>query len=300
MTRYLWVTARKAEGFPVTAACEIAGISTSTFYEWAHAREHGPTEAQWEEISLCDEIVNIYEDNDGTYGVPRIHAELVDLGWVVNHKKVERLMRELGLQGVHKPATVRTTVPAGGEHPHVPDRIGRDFSVGAPCTRWVGDITYISTGEGWLYLASVLDLGSRKYVGYSMADHMRTGLVSDALDMAINAHGGAVQGTVMHSDRGSQYLSGDFQEKVKDAGMLQSVGRTGVCWDNAAAESLWSSLKREVVHRYRFATRAEARRAIFAWINWYNQHRRHSALGYLSPNRYEQQYTQTHSGLKAA
>lgn len=300
MTRYEWVAARKAEGFPVTAACKMAGISTSTFYEWTQARVQGPTEAQWEEITLCDEIVNIYKDNDSTYGVPRIHAELVDLGWVVNRKRIERLMRELGLQGVHKPAKVRTTVPAGAEHPHVPDLIGRDFRAGAPCTRWVGDITYIPTGEGWLYLASVIDLGSRRFVGYSMAEHMRTELVADALDMAIAAHGGHVQGTVMHTDRGSQYLSHDFQDQVRDAGMRQSVGRTGSCWDNAAAESLWSSLKRELVHRYRFATRAEARRAIFAWINWYNQHRRHSTLGYISPIRYEQQYNQTHRGAQAA
>lgn len=300
MTRYLWVAARKAEGFPITAACEAAGICTSTFYEWAATEAHGVSQADWDEAHVCDQIVAIHRDTDGTYGVPRIHAELVALGWVVNHKKVERLMRQLGLQGVHKPATVRTTVPAGGEHPQIPDLIGRDFSVGAPCTRWAGDITYIATGEGWLYLASVIDLGSRRFVGYSMADHMRTELVADALDMAIAAHGGHVEGTVMHTDRGSQYLSAAFQAQVNEAGMRPSVGRTGVCWDNAAAESLWSSLKREVVHRYRFATRAEARRAIFAWINWYNQHRRHSALGYLSPIDYEQQYTQTHSGLQAA
>jgi len=229
MTRYLWVAARKAEGFPITAACKMAGISTSTFYQWAQARVHGPTEAQWEEITLCDEIVDIYNDNDCTYGVPRIHAELVDLGWVVNRKRVARLMGELGLQGVHKPATVRTTVPAGAEHPHVPDLIGRDFSVGAPGCRWVGDITYIPTGEGWLYLASVLDLGSRRFVGYSMADHMRTELVADALDMAIAAHGGAVQGTVMHTDRGVQYLSAAFQAQLTAAGMRQSVGRVGSC-----------------------------------------------------------------------
>jgi hypothetical protein len=179
---------------------------------------------------------------------------------------------------------VRTTIPAGGEHPHVPDLIGRDFPVGAPGCRWVGDITYILTGEGWLYLASVVDLGSRRYVGYSMADHMRTELVADALDMAITAHGGHVEGTVFHSVRGSQYLSGDFQTQVAQAGMRQSVGRTGQCWDNAAAEALWSSLTRELVNRYQFATRAEARRAIFAWINWYNQHRRHSTLGYLNPD----------------
>lgn len=132
MTRYLWVAARKAEGFPVTAACDIVGIATSTFYEWADTEARGVSEADWQQAHLCDEIVNIHRDNDSTYGVPRIHAELVDLGWVVNHKKVERLMRQLGLQGVHKPATVRTTIPAGAEHPQVPDLIGRDFSTGAP------------------------------------------------------------------------------------------------------------------------------------------------------------------------
>jgi len=291
MTRFLWVAARKAEGFPITAACQIAWISTSTFYEWAHEQVHGVSEAHWQEAYLCDEIVNIHRDSDGTYGVPRIHAELVDLGWPVNHKRVERLMRELGLQGVHKPSKVRTTVPAGAEHPTVPDLIGRDFTTGTPGCRWVGDITYIPTGEGWLYLASVVDLGSRRFVGYSMADHMRTELVADALDMAIAAHEAAVDGTIFHSDRGSQYLSGDFQSQLATAGMRQSVGRTGSCWDNAAAESLWSSLKRELVHRYRFATRAQARAAIFAWINWYNRTRRHSSLGQISPLASEQQYT---------
>jgi transposase InsO family protein len=157
---------------------------------------------------------------------------------------------------------------------------------------WVGDITYIPTGEGWLYLASVLDLGSRRLLGYSMADHMRTELVADALRMAAGVRGANTAGIIFYGDRGSQYLSGEYRQLVTDLGMVQSVGRTGVCWDNAVAESLWSSLKRELVHRYQFPNRAVARRAIFAWINRYNQQRLHSSLDYMPPTEWENQYYQ--------
>jgi len=215
---------------------------------------------------------------------------LEDLGWVVNHKKTERLMRDNAIIGVHKPAKVRTTIPAE-DNPPIPDLVGRNFAVGAPDCTWVGDITYIETGEGWLYLASVIDLGSRRFLGYSMADHMRTELVLDALKSAITVRDGIVEGVIFHGDRGSQYMSTDYQAALAAVGMRQSVGRTGVCWDNSPAEAMWSSLKRELVHRYRFATRAQARAAIFAWINWYNRTRRHSSLGQISPLAWEQQYT---------
>ena len=148
------------------------------------------------------------------------------------------------------------------------------------------------TGEGWLYVASVLDLGSRRLLGYSMAGHMRTELVADALEMAVAARGGQTAGIIFHGDRGSQYMSSDYRQLIADLDMVQSVGRTGVCWDNTVAESFWSSLKREVVHRYRFATAADARRAIFAWINRYNHRRLHSSLGYLPPVEWEQLYRQ--------
>lgn len=159
---------------------------------------------------------------------------------MVNHKRVERLMRIRGIVGVHKPAKVRTTIPAE-DNPPMPDLIGRRFAPGAPDVAWVGDITYIPTGEGWLYLASVLDLGSRRWLGYSMANHMRTELVADALDMAVATRGGHVKGVIFHGDRGSQYMSGDYRKLVVVHGMVQSVGRTGVCWDNSVAESAWSS-----------------------------------------------------------
>jgi putative transposase len=172
----------------------------------------------------------------------------------------------------------------------LPDLIGRLFDPGAPDVAWVGDITYIPTGEGWLYLASVLDLGSRRWLGYSMVDHMRTELVADALRMAAGARGGVTEGIIFHGDRGSQYLSGDYRDLSAELGMVQSVGRTGVCWDNSVAEAAWSSLKRELVHRYQFPDRASARRAIFAWINRYNTSRRHSSLGYIPPTNWENQY----------
>lgn len=298
MTRYRWVAARKAEGFPTMTACEAAEVSRQAFYDWVGREAAGPTDAELAEGELVAEIRRIHDDTDGTYGQPRMTPELRDRGFVVNHKRVERLMRVHGIVGIHKPPKVRTTIPAE-ENPPVPDLVGRRFDPGAPDVCWVGDITYIATGEGWLYLSSVLDLGSRRWLGYSMADHMRTELVADALVMAAGARGGTTAGIIFHGDRGSQYMSGEYRHLLDSLGMRQSVGRTGVCWDNSVAESAWSSLKREVVSRYVFPDRASARRAIFAWINRYNTRRRHSSLGYIPPNEWEHQYRQTQADLAA-
>lgn len=291
MTRYMWIAARKAEGFPITMACKVAEVSRQAFNDWRCKRAAGPTEAELAEQRLVAAMRSIQVEVDDTYGQPRMTPELRDRGFEVNHKRVERLMRVHRIVGVHKPAKVRTTIPAE-DNPPMPDLIGRRFDPGAPDVAWVGDITYIPTGEGWLYLASVLDLGSRRWLGYSMAAHMRTELVADALEMAVATRCGHVNGVIFHGDRGSQYMSGDYRKQVVGHGMVQSVGRTGVCWDNSVAESAWSSLKRELVHRYRFVTRADARRAIFAWINRYNSRRRHSTLGYIAPIAWEQQYRQ--------
>ncbi len=233
----------------------------------------------------------IHAESDATYGEPRMTEELARRGRPVNHKRVRRLMRLHGIVGVFKPAKVRTTIPAE-ENPPMPDLVGRRFAPAAPDVVWCGDITYVPTGEGWLYVASVLDLGSRRLLGYSMADHMRTELVADALTMAGATRGGQTGGIIFHGDRGSQYLSNEYRQLIARLEMVQSVGRTGVCFDNAVAESFWSSLKRELVHRYRFADRATARRAIFAWINRYNHHRLHSSLGYMPPIEWEQLYRQ--------
>lgn len=298
MTRYRWVAARKAEGFPITMACKVAAVSRQAYNDWRARQAAGPTTVEVAEAELVALMREIHDDFDGTYGEPRMTAELARRDRVVNRKRVARLMRVHGIVGVHKPAKVRTTIPAE-DAPPLPDLIGRRFDPGALDVAWVGDITYVRTGQGWLYVASVIDLGSRRLLGYSMADHMRTELVADALRMAAAARGGATKGIIFHGDRGSQYLSGEYRQLIAELEMVQSVGRTGVCWDNSVAESAWSSLKRELVHRYRFPDRASARRAIFTWINRYNHRRLHSSLGYLPPVEWEAKYRQLSADLAA-
>jgi transposase InsO family protein len=268
-------------------------VSTSGYYDWAAREAAGPTERQLAEGELVALMRDLFDEADGNYGVPRMFKALRKAGVVVNAKRVARLMRLHGMAGRHRRRTCRTTFP-GPDGYQIPDLVGRRFGPGAPDVAWCQDITYIPTREGWLYLASVLDLGSRRLLGYSMADHMRTELVLDALVMAVAARGGdkAVAGVVAHADRGSQYTSNDYIDYCQDRQMRPSVGRTGVCWDNAVAESFWESLKRECLQGRVFATRAEARRAIFKWINWYNGTRLHSTLSDVSPLEWEQQYQQ--------
>ena len=292
MTRYMWVTAWKAEGFPTTMACTAAGVSRQAFYDWSARQAAGPTPAERAEARLVAEIGEIHAELDDTYGSPRMTPELINRGFRVNHKRVERLMRVHRIVGVFKPAKVRTTIPAEDRAP-LPDLVRRRFAPGRPDVVWCGDITYIRTGEGWLYVASVIDLGSRRLLGYAMADHMRTSLIADALKMAAATRGGNTAGIIFHGDRGSQYMSSEYRQLIADLGMVQSVGRTGVCWDNAVAESFWSSLKRELVHRRRFTGRASARRAIFQWFNSYNSQRLHSSLRYQAPIAWENQYRPT-------
>lgn len=299
MTCYRWVLARKAEGFPITVACRAAEVSRQAFYDWAQRLKAGPTVAELAEEALVEAIREIHDEFDETYGSPRMTVELTNRGYEVNHKRVARLMALHGIVGVHKPAKVRTTIPA--EHdPPLPDLVAGDFTPGRPDVAWVGDITYIPTGVGWLYLATVLDLGSRRLLGYAMNNHMRTELITDALDMAAGVRGGVTAGIIFHSDRGSQYMSGEFAKAIGDRKMVQSVGRTGVCWDNSVAESFFSSLKREVVSRYRFEDRPGARRKIFTWFNRYNTRRLHSSLGYRPPIEWENNYSQQPDIAQAA
>ncbi|HZA88319.1 MAG TPA: IS3 family transposase [Acidimicrobiales bacterium] len=293
MTRYACVDDQKAAGFPVSAACEAAGVSTSGYYDWREREAAGPTERQLAEAELVALMRDLFDEADGNYGVPRMFKALRHAGLVVNRKRVTRLMRLHGMAGRFRRRKCRSTFP-GPDGYHIPDLVGRGFAPGAPDVAWCQDITYIPTREGWLYLASVLDLGSRRLLGYSMADRMRTELVLDALGMAIAARGGdhAVGGVIAHADRGSQYTSNDYVDFCQDRKMRPSAGQTGVCWDNAVAESFWESLKRECVQGRVFATRAEARRAIFRWVNWYNTSRLHTSLEGIPPIEWEQQYRQ--------
>ena len=291
MTRFCCVDDQKAAGFPVIAACEAAGVSTSGFYDWSTRQSAEPTERQVAEAELVTLMRGIFDASDGNYGVPRMHRELRRAQVIVNEKRVRRLMRLHGMAGRCRRRRCQTTFP-GPDGYVIPDLVGRAFTPGAPDQAWCQDITYIPTGEGWLYLASVLDLGSRRLLGYSMADHMRTELVLDALTMAVAARAGTVTGVIAHADRGSQYTSNDYLEFCQQHQMRPSVGRTGVCWNNAVAESFWESLKRECLQGRIFATRAEARRAIFRWVNWYNSTRLHSSLQHVPPIEWEHQYRQ--------
>jgi putative transposase len=239
---------------------------------------------------LCEQIERIHRQSRGTYGAPRIHFELRTLGVRCARKRVARLMRESGLFGCGGRRRARTTRRAAAkEHvAEVPDLVRRNFAPEAPDRLWVADITYVRSWEGWLYLSFVLDAFSRKVVGWSMANHLRADLVLDALNMALYNRRPA-PGLIHHSDRGSQYTSIEFGGRLKEAGLLPSMGSVADAYDNSMAESFVSTLKRELIHRHSWPTRQSARVAIFEYIEaFYNTRRRHSALGHLSPVEYEE------------
>ena len=290
MTRYRCVDARKAEGFPVTAACEAAGVGTSAYWVWAARREQGPSAAEVAETDLVGEIRTIHADSGGVYGAPRVTAELRDRGWRVNHKRVERLMATHQIVG-WRPRRRRSLTQPDAASPPAPDLLGRLFDPDQPDLAWCGDITCIRTDEGWLYLASVLDLASRHLLGWSMSDHHDAHLVTSALDAAVATRGRQrMPGTIFHTDRGAEYTSAACRTTCEQLGLHQSMGRTGSCLDNAVAESFFATLKVELVYRRHFRTRAQARTAVFAWIAWYNQRRRHSTRDYLSPIQWERRH----------
>jgi len=291
VSRYRWVDARKAEGFDASAAIEAAEVARSSYYEWSAAHRGGATKAEWDEAVLVNQIKDLHEKRDD-HGSPRMTRLLARRGKKVNRKRVEPLMRWGDIYAIDgRRAKVRTTIP-DVLAPPLPDLVKRDFGVGEPGRLWAGDITYIGTDEGWLYLAGVLDLGSRRAIGYDMADRMPTSLVLGAPQMAIDTRGGDAAGVIFHSDRGTQYLSHEHRCFTEGAGITQSVGRTGTCLDNAVAESFWATLKRELISRCHFATRADARRAIIAWISYYNAARMHSSLDYATPIEWELKYHQ--------
>ncbi|MFI9446123.1 IS3 family transposase [Streptomyces avermitilis] len=273
--------------FGVQRICRVLQVSRSGFYRWlagADAREE-----RWAaENGLVAEIREIHAGHKGTYGVRRVHAELRGFGHAVNRKRVERLMRKHGIEGRHLRRRKRTTVP-DRLAPPAPDLVRRDFSARQLNEKWCGDITYVQVGGTWLYLACVLDICSRRVLGYSMATHMRAELVIDALKMAVTGRGGSVDGVIFHADRGAQYTSDAFAQVCDGFGIRRSMGRVGSSYDNALAESFWQGLKRETLHQRLFSTVRQARLEIFQWLTYYNTRRRHSALSYLSPAEFEQQ-----------
>lgn len=290
MTRYRCVDARKADGFTVAAACEAAGVSTSAYYAWAATRDAPPSDAQQAEARLRAEIRRLHKASGGADGVRRITRGLRRRGWTVNRKRVARIMRDEGLAG-YRPRTRRSLTKPDDAAPAIPNLIGRLFDPDRPDHTWCGDITYIGTDEGWLYLAMVIDLGSRRLLGWALGVRHDATLVCDALQAAVGARGvGRMPGVIFHSDRGSEYTSAAFRGVCEQLGLVQSASRSGSCLDNAVAESWFASLKVELVSRTRYATRDQARAAIVRWIHYYNADRLHSTLGYITPLEWEAQY----------
>jgi putative transposase len=290
VSRYRCVDAQKAAGFPVAAACGAAGVSTTTYYAWVARRAQGPSRAEQQQADLVAEIRAIHADSDQTYGSPRVTAELRRRGRVVNRKRVARLMAAHGLVG-YRPRRRRSLTKPDATTPPAPDLLGRLFAPDRPNVAWCGDLTYVPTDEGWLYLASVIDLASRHLLGWSMGAQHDAGLVTGALDTAVATRGRQrMDQTIFHTDRGSEYTSAACVQACRRLGLRQSMGRTGSCLDNAVAESFFATLKVELVCRRRYRAHAEARASIFAWIHHYNRRRLHSATGYLPPVQWEQRH----------
>ncbi len=273
--------------YGVSLMCRVLGVSSSGYYAW-QGRE--PSARSLADAALTERIGKIHEESRGTYGVPRVHFELAVEGVRVGRKRVARLMRAAGLHGVSRRKGIRTTVRCPEACP-APDLVERDFTVTGPDRLWVADITYIATWAGFLYLAVVLDAWSRRVVGWAMATHLKTELVLDALDMALWQR--RPTAVVHHSDHGTQYTSIAFGKRCREAGVHPSMGSVGDCYDNALCESFFATLECELLDRRRFRTQAEARMAVFDFIEgFYNPRRRHSSLGYLSPLNYERRMEQ--------
>ena len=272
--KFEFIEAEKAH-FPVDFMCEQLGVSRSGYYAW---KERPESERDKADRALAEVVTRIHRDSRGTYGSPRVHAELRAQGQRVSRKRVARLMNENDIAARKRRRFVCTTDSRHNQPV---------FSPGQPNSTWATDMTYVGTGQGWLYLAVVMDLFSRKVVGWSMSERLNRHLVLNALDMALKGRQ-PPQGLLHHSDRGSQYASTDYQQALAARGIQCSMSRKGNCWDNAVVESFFSSLKQELVYTTAFATHEQARLALFEYIEvFYNRQRRHSSLGYVSPVDFE-------------
>ena len=283
MSAYKHIAAEQAD-YPIGLLCQVLGVSRSGFYAWS---TRAPSDRQLTDAWLTEQIREIHAENREVYGAPRIHAELrLARGVRVGRKRVERLMKDAGISGLVAKKRGRTTIRVPGVRV-ADDLVERDFQPAGPNVLWVADITYLRTWEGWLYLAAVQDAYSRRIVGWSMTDHMRSDLVVDALNMAI-ARRQPDAGLIHHSDQGSQFVSLAFGQACGKAGIARSMGSRGDCFDNAVAESFFATLKKELVRRRSWPTREELRIAVFDYIEiFYNATRRHSTLGMLSPAEFE-------------
>lgn len=282
--KYAWITHHTKE-FTVDAMCRFLQVSRSAYYDWLHRM---PTTGEKEDTDLTSILQSVFEKSRATYGTRRIKAALLGRDRTVSRRRIGRLMREAGLACKTK-RKFKATTNSKHDQPIAPNHLDRQFSVYQPDQVYVGDITYIPTQEGWLYLAVVIDLYSRQVVGWSMTEHMRTKLVNDALLMALWKRK-PDKGLVWHTDRGSQYASENHRALLKQYGIRQSMSRKGNCWDNAVSESFFHTLKTELIHHQTYQTRSDAKQAVFEYIEvFYNRERLHSANGYMSPVDYELQ-----------
>ena len=280
--RFGFIQTEKAM-YPVRMLCRTFAVSSAGFYAWCR---RGLSLRAQEDAALKVEIRAAHAASGKRYGSPRIHADLKAGDQHVGRKRVARLMREEGIEGQRK-RRFRVTTDSKHSHPVAPNELQRNFTAPAPNKVWVTDITYIWTREGWMYLAAILDLYSRRVVGWSMDSCIDRTLALDALGMALRTRCPEA-GLLHHSDRGVQYASTDYQDQLRKHGMICSMSRKGDCWDNAVAESFFSTLKAELVHRTDYVSRSQARASIFEYIEaFYNGRRRHSALGYVSPVEHE-------------
>ena len=286
--KFAFIQAEKAT-FPVTVLCRVLQVSRAGFYA-AHQRPRPGRVTEDERLAV--QIAAIHRASDRRYGSPRVHAELHARGQGPSRKRVARLMRCAGLAARRRRA-FRVTTRSDHRHPVVPNRLARPFTAPAPDRVWVTDITYLPTVEGWLYLAVVLDLFSRRVVGWATSDRLGEGVALEALGMGL-ARRRPQPGLVHHSDRGSQYASAEYRAVLAGHGIERSMSGVGRCWDNAVAESFFATLKVELNHAGAWRTRADAHRGVFDYIElFYNSERRHSTLGYLSPVAFERQWRQT-------
>lgn len=275
--------------WPVALQCEVLRVSRSGFYAW---RTRSPSASRRRREALVAAIREVHAESRAVYGAPRVHAELAARGRICNRKTVAKLMKQQGIRSrSYRRFRVRTT-DSNHRRPVAPNLLDRDFSPAAPNRRWVADITYLPTAEGWLYLAAVLDLYSRKVVGWSMSSAIDSRLVVDALEMAVSRQRPSADlaeaELLVHTDRGVQYASEHYQRTLARHGLTGSMSRLGNCWDNAPMESFFATLKTELVHHERYPTRAAARQSVFEYVEvFYNRLRRHSALGYVSPHDFE-------------
>ncbi len=289
--RFNWIDQHR-DVFDLDDMCHVLAVTRGGYYTWKQAATAPPTPRQMRRSEVVEKIREIHKESDCTYGSPRIFDELAKQGVAVNRKTVEKYMKREGISPVLARRFVPQTTDSDHDLPVAPNLLDRQFAagVGGGDRKWVSDITYVWTEEGWLYVAAVMDLYSRRIVGWAMANHMRADLCVEALKMAV-ANRRPQTGLLHHSDRGSQYASEAYRRVLSFYGMVASMSRSGNCYDNAVMESFWGTMKQEKVNRVRFRTREEARNAIFQWMEgWYNRKRSHSSLGYVSPEAFEAAY----------